>query len=313
MNKKEVDEIIACLPRGETQYTYAKDQYATELLARVVKRGKAVSEIKQSSYRQLLNKKPVKTCLAKAGSGYVSAGNFRHAALECGQEFVLTLSRWGGVGNGYQTSRQGYNLVLQLNFSEEHNARYRQQVNPRYDALFNFPGHPVLRKGQREIFYETLAWSRIDLDFDTNTALIEEIQSDWIREAYQAYQARTRFRHKDSGRYWARQMQCTRVVFAQYVEEALEPYKALWTEAMLMASLRFIVDELGVGTVYYHSCQTGAAVKRIHSQPPRSLYSELPRRFCFEKTRFAPTFLVNSDFLKRMRTVKTPHWYRLSF
>lgn len=41
---------------------------------------------------------------------------------------------------------------------------------------FNYCGHPVSR--QRN----TLAWARLDLDLNSATALIEEIQSDWIRD-----------------------------------------------------------------------------------------------------------------------------------
>lgn len=41
-----------------------------------------------------------------------------------------------------------------------------------------YHGHPV-----RKDDVETLAWARIDLDFASNQALIEEIQSDWVKNA----------------------------------------------------------------------------------------------------------------------------------
>ena len=42
-------------------------------------------------------------------------------------------------------------------------------------------GHPVLAPGERPYFRETLAWARIDLDLVSSEALVEEIQSDWVR------------------------------------------------------------------------------------------------------------------------------------
>lgn len=42
---------------------------------------------------------------------------------------------------------------------------------------------------QHERFRDTLAWSRIDFDFDTGEALIEEIQSDWVRRVKHCVQS----------------------------------------------------------------------------------------------------------------------------
>jgi hypothetical protein len=84
---------------------------------------------------------------------------------------------------------------------------------------------------------------------------------------------------------------------------------------MLSASIDFIHREMGIGTVYYHSHETGGVVKRIDwGQAPRSLYTQLPRRFCFDKTRTAPEFLqANKAFRKRIKRVENPSWYRLAF
>ena len=66
---------------------------------------------------------------------------------------------------------------------------------------------------------------------------------------------------------------------------------------------------------YYHSHETGGVVKRIDwGQAPRSLYSRLPRRFCFEPTPAAPRFLqTNRGFRKRIKKAKNPYWYKLTF
>jgi hypothetical protein len=95
----------------------------------------------------------------------------------------------------------------------------------------------------------------------------------------------------------------------------LAPYLSLWQEAMLSASIDFIHRELGIGTIYYHSHETGGVVKRIEwGQAPRSLYTQLPKRFCFDRTQTAPEFLqVNRGFRRRIKKVKSPSWYRLGF
>ncbi|MEM6335100.1 MAG: hypothetical protein AAF752_00940, partial [Bacteroidota bacterium] len=42
--------------------------------------------------------------------------------------------------------------------------------------------------------------------------------------------------------------------------------------------------------IYFHTDAGGRQLKPM-ANPPRSLYSRLPRRFCFTETETAPTFL----------------------
>lgn len=305
-----VKEIIACLPRGQTAFDYAKDAYALELLKRVHGTQARIGDIKKTRWGRLLNKPALKAALGRSGG---LLHKLETPSRE--QTFVLSLGYWGSArGQSWkQTSRPGYNLVLQLNFPPDHDARYAQLVKPRTDALFNYQGHPVLRRGKREFFHETLAWARIDLDFHTGEALIEEIQSDWVREAKSAIDTRIRHRHKWEGRYWARKMGGTVTQLREYSDTVLAPYATLWDEAMLFAAIRFVHDELGLKRIYYHGFETGAAAKRItYTLPPRSLYTDLPRRLCFEKTTLPPAFLWHdADFRRRVRRVSNRHWYRM--
>ena len=62
---------------------------------------------------------------------------------------------------------------------------------------------------------------------------------------------------------------------------------------MLAATIWFLREEIGISRIYYHTHEYGAQLKRIRwGLPPRSLYTSLPRRFCFERTEEAPEFLV---------------------
>ena len=90
------------------------------------------------------------------------------------------------------------------------------------------------------------------------------------------------------------------------------PYTNIWDEAMLAATLEFVKNELGIGRVYYHSYETGPALKFVEGNSPRNLYTRLPKRFCFEKTQENPEFLQSDRrFKKMMRKIATPLWYRL--
>ena len=315
MELRELQEVLACLPKDETPYVYPRDGYALMLLSRYVGAGKSIAEIRRSPYAQLLHKPQVKQALARAGGGFLSRQHLRQPE-KGGLEFVLTLNKWGGSDDSayYQTSRRGYNLVLQLNFSAQQQQEFERLVRPRYSAIFNYRGHPILRRGQRPYFYDTLAWARIDVDFDLNQALIEEVQSDWVRYARYALWARRHRRHKRDGRAWARKMSANVFELAHYVEHELAPYARQWQEAVLTAAIEFIRQELGISVLYYHSADTGAAVKRIDGElPPRSLYSELPRRLCFEPTWQAPHMVARfAEVRRRLRQSGHDQWYRLS-
>lgn len=314
MNNDLAEEIIACLPRGRTLYSYHKDRYAALLLAHQLgDETHKVAALKQTPYARLLEKPIIKTMLANAGDGLVSAERLNMVWDDPALVFILTLSTWGNkdYDTYYQTSRAGYNLVLQMNFTNKHEREFERLVEPHCSSAFNTSYHPVLMPGDREFFRETLAWARIDLDFDTNEALIEEIQSDWIREARDVLKEIIRegeenAKHHEHFSYLGSDLQHLR----QYVDEILQPYEAVWAEAMLWAAVQFIWDELGINTVYYHSYDTGCAVK--HCTPPRSLYTSLPRKFCFQKTITPPSFLVKEKtFRKALKKVDNPYFYQL--
>ena len=72
---------------------------------------------------------------------------------------------------------------------------------------------------------------------------------------------------------------------------------------MLSATLFFIVEELGIRDIWYHSWDTGNLLKGIsgRSLPPRSLYTRLPRRFCFSETEAMPGLLQCRQTRRRLR------------
>ncbi len=310
MKKQDVEEIIHCLPQDKTLFYYFKDRYAPLLLSKVFPENTTVADIKKSRFSPLLNKPVVKQVLAKLGGSAISCNNLLYCWDPSGKQFLLTLGTWGAdkCDYYYQTSRRGHNLVLQLNFSNEHDSPFQKLINRNY--WFNYTNHPVLKKGERSYFRQTLAWARIDLEFRCGEALIEEIQSDWVKRARRDYlHAKRKVSCHIKNNCRCPYMEWYKAV-VQYYEAVLQPYNDLWAEAMLAAAVNFIVDELGLRRIYYHTQETGKAVKRCN--PPRSLYTELPRKFCFQRTGEVPMFLTEDRFfLKKYKKVKSPSWYTL--
>lgn len=60
----------------------------------------------------------------------------------------------------------------------------------------------------------------------------------------------------------------------------------------MWAAMVFLRDELGLRRIYYQTAESGPLLKRIGGMtPPLSLYTDLPRRFCFQKTSEPPAFI----------------------
>ncbi|VAW91050.1 hypothetical protein MNBD_GAMMA22-2608 [hydrothermal vent metagenome] len=310
-----VNEIISCMPKERTIFRYFKDRYAFMLLERFIGEGESVATIKRSSFSGLLNKPDVKLAIANAGKGILTSTILNSVWPEDTHHFILTLGSWGSNSRRWdQTSRRGYNLVLQLNFSNEHDEQYKRMAKPKFESILNFIGHPILELEERDYFRETLAWSRIDLDFDKNEVLIEEIQCDWLRRAKNLLRNARFYRERNinmSNR-WGFTGSLDNII--KYCEEVLLPYNKIWSEAMLAATIEFIDKELGIKNIYYHSDSTGYKVKKIkYDKPPRSLYSKLPSKFCFSKTNNAPDFLLQDKNFKQIyKKVDNPEWYRMA-
>lgn len=284
MKRAELKEILRCLPKYRTRFYYFKDRYALLLLNLAIAGETSKKELGATQFSKLLDKSVVKEILAQCRGRALSGQDF-DAYWPCRYEcYFLTLGIWGSKeGHWDQTSRKGHNLVLQLNFSSKHDDPYRKLVDPEDDRPFEFYGHPVAKAP-----YHTLAWSRLDIDLTRGEALIEEIQNDWIREALWA--RRMAVRDRGPNYYWGSKLQNDWVI--RYVDSNLRQHEGIWDEAMLAATLWFLRKEIGIRTIYFHTHETGASLKKISGRlPPRSLYTKLPRKFCFTETRESPGFL----------------------
>lgn len=321
MESQAVNEIIRCLPRDRTLFYYFRDRYALMLLSLLGSTGTSrrtgepllLNELKQSRFGKLLQKPQMQQLTKQCGSGVMPLEWLEAVWPESTRQFVLTLDTWGDTeDDDMQTSRKfHYNLVLQLNFNNRHREQFVRMARPTDEVWINDVGHPVVERDQDRFFRDTLAWARIDLDFAHNEALIEEIQTDYIRDVKWIYR---RIKHDgvNPQRFGVRAGSWE---LEEYLDRVLEAYVGIWDEAMLTAAIDFIVRELGITRIWYHSHATGNIVKDIEgSGPPKSLYTSLPKRFCFAPVCTPPRFLMADERFRRVhRKIGDPLWYRLNF
>lgn len=312
MDAKLLDEVIACFPEERTTFCYFKDQYAVYLLKQYLASAisNEIHQIKQSKLKRLLDKPLLKETIKSSGNGRLELAQLESVWPAQIEHYVLTLGRWGHKRryDWNQTSRPGANLVLQLNLNHQFEAMFRAVAGCHLNKLTS-AAHP--KSGRRNA---TLSWARLDMDFETGEILIEEIQSDLIRDLeYTLKRALCARGVNDMRIYWSRQ-RLDRKKVAAYCEYVIAEQKKIWAEAMMAATLWFVQQELGFRKIYYHSFDTGKVMKKIKgSAPPHSLYTDLPEKFCFETTTLAPTFIAkNSRAKRRLKAAVNPQWYVLA-
>ncbi len=303
MKAEEVQEILDCLSSERIKYHYFKDRYCFELLSREVKSQGGelcIQALRRVRNARFLAKPSVKTMMAHINPQRITVDDIESYWPDSSEAFTLTMDCWGGGDKNWdQTSRLGCSLVLQLNFSSEHVNLLNKLVKPVRSKVgpFNRCLHPVNRQGRI-----TLAWSRIDISFETNEALIEEIQSDWIRNTGSAVERMQRIRRRNSAakpRDGGYAIECSYENLVEYHRLVVQRYEHLWPEAMLWATIEFIRQELGINKIFYHTYETGRKLKRA-GEPPRSLYTKLPEQFGFRVQEQLPLFLEQDKWINRV-------------
>lgn len=318
MKLKEVEEVIACLGNERRVAYYFKDRYCLELIEYEIKRrgtdSLRVSELNKGNLAALRQKPVIAEVIKNCRGNHVGLYDLQKAwpkQLLC---YVVTLATWGD-GDRYcdQTSRKQRNLVLRINFDGAHIAAYEKLIKPESEkGPFEYWGHPVSRGRQK-----TIGWIRMDISFDTNEVLIEEIQTDWLRRSERASQNAKSVLSGRSSDFTGKLIHNSLANFDDlkyYVNTLLKPYRELWPELAMDCAIRFIRDELGITNIFYHTFETGIKIKGIWGKPPRSLYTKLPKKFGFELTDHAPEMLVQHTFARRcIKAINEPRWYKKCF
>ncbi len=299
MTPEAIAALRQDLPFAEP-FHYYRDRESAWLLQARMPGDMHVRDVRQGPLAKLLDRPLIKP-LTAAGGGMLRRNDLRmlaradcafdydgltaagYGALEtvfdtAWMDFEITYEGWGDSDWRWaQMSRPGVNLVLQLGFPSDHGALLERTVGAKERSKFESSLHPVRYDGR-----PTLAWSRLDIDTATGTALIEEVQCDWLRYV------RAVLRHLKQQQPRSRQMRVTQ----EYEMALTAQYDKVWSRALLLAVLILLRDRLGIETIFMHQPIPGALMKWIvNDPPPVSLYSALPKAFCFEPTRDVPPFL----------------------
>jgi hypothetical protein len=290
MTSAELEGIISLFGQDMPHYHYFRDKYALLLAAWSVGEGSKVADMKRSRIAGLLQKDVLKQHCAR--HAILTEANLLAETGPVGWSFRQSLGAWGWEDGWWgQVSRKGKSLVLRLDFQKDHDKTVgKLGLETAIERL----------EGRNHMHFEesyNLAWARIDLDWETGEVLIEEIQNDWLRNAYSLFSGQTA---RGGGRFynWHASKGTSRNgwKFEEYYETVVQPLEKVWSEAMLSATLEFVRNTLGLRLVYMHTDECGARLKDIwfESRPPKSIYQDLPKRFCFEQVNYAPTFLSRS-------------------
>jgi hypothetical protein len=318
MEMREAREVAASLARARPRLVYYPHRYAAWLLGRRAGRGTPVRDLRRSRHARLLDNGLVRGIAARAGDGVLTQQALEHAEPMRAEVYRIGLTTWGPARGSdwspgwYQTSRPGANIVLLLDFPLRHNALYRRLLDPEARLPMVDRMHPHARLPDL-----TLAWARIDIDLAAGEALIEEIQSDWIREFRWLWEAASKLeseadRDRVVQEWW--RGPATFAALERYWTRVLAHHRAWWPEATLFAALWLLFEQLRIRRIYFHTPEGGVQRKRIRgSAPPRSLYTQLPRRFGFEVTPQGPALFRTTQSCKPIARCDAEDlpWYRL--
>ncbi|MBD3679067.1 MAG: hypothetical protein HUJ27_11810 [Rhodobacteraceae bacterium] len=324
MTPSEIIAIRAAQPE-EREFVYFHDREVPWLLSNLMPAEATVPELRKGPGARLLERPLVKQVIAASGGRVLR----QDIAATADPNKVQPLTRAGDAGvvaatkqvwlpyqitfdewatekpkrwaPHHQMSRPGGNLVLQVNFPVVQDRIFDSHLPERERENFEFSDHPVRTEGR-----PTMAWVRLDIDHDSGQALIEEVQSDWFR-----YVTMRRDEVSDDDPE-SRHL----VNLERYEAQLRKGFGKNWARVALFAALRLLRDDLGIRTVFYHQPIAGRVLKRISdSGPPKSLYTDLPRRFAFQPTRFAPDFLLEHCVLTlgKLRSRPEPLFWRLDF
>lgn len=292
-------EVMACLPKGRTLFHYSKDDYAFLLLHLMAQKEQRIQNIRRGHAARLLEKPALKPHLARCPDGRILPDSIpRHQYLPDGQAYRLTLGIWGDDLEFWrynQVSRKGVSLVLQVNLNQSFTKKLSRCVDLGENDPFEVTWHPV-RNGR----HPTLAWCRLDFDLEKREALIEEVQSDLLRDvkAVVGAAARAAKRRRKTFRMYGSEFR-TRAMLDLWRKD-FSAHEKTWHEATLTAAISFLIEELGMKQIYYHTPESGKFLKEIRGTlPPASLYTSLPKKFCFQLTDQCPDLVKQDKRWKR--------------
>lgn len=316
MDSSTIDELLEVFSAHQTFYYY-KDKFVIDRILRSGQEQINTQTLRNAGLLQCANNALVKKLLTMAQGALLPQDLYSYWP-EDGLCFNITFGKWGEAplkgrkADWYQTSRSGYSLVLQLNFSTEHIRDFFRYLKPDSGIhTFQYGGHPIAKRK-----FATMGWCRMDVDFETDEVLIEELQTDWLREVSALEKRLKVLKTEENAKHCleCHGLSTSKEHWNKYLS-TFHKYSSVWSEALLHASVDFARKELGINNVWMHSYDSGNLFKELKwSKPPKSLYTKLPKKYGFEPVKEGPAFLQKERYLKRyFKTAaqKNVGWYKL--
>jgi hypothetical protein len=144
MERRDLEEIIACLPQERSHFRYFKDYYALQLLGWIAGEGISLEGLRRGPFAPLLQKPVVRPLLAACGDGRLDRQRVRGRWVEPSLPFLLTLGRW--QGGGWRPPRSLYTRLPRRFCFREHLGLPRLLDNRR-------TARPLLRARVEPRFY----------------------------------------------------------------------------------------------------------------------------------------------------------------
>jgi hypothetical protein len=305
MDKNDLSELLACLSKDKTHFHYFHDYYAVQLLTIAAERYQTLSSLKQSRFGKLLNNATVTQLISGCQNDRLDLEQFKYFWREPSTTYLLTTGIWRNRRvDVIQTSRPRYSLALHLNFNHQHNKIMQKSEVFDYIDYMRFQWLPF-------DFKKTLACARLDIDLDKGEALIEEIRSDWAKVTIRLHKTLMKYIAIEQRHHGHIDIKATRMLrYHKFVDPILKE----WSQTVLSATIDFIYHELGLKQIWYHTWEVGNCLKVVdaHHHCPKSLYTRLPRQFCFERVEHLPDILNNRHTIKCLYRAKMePVFYQL--
>lgn len=332
MNAQEINDILSCLQDDNQPYKgcyYHYEHAHVHLLVsrwlqqfndapfhKETGRVATVADFKTSKYARWQHTPVIKQWLASHAGRHAVLTPLPHIGLVDSKAkpmgYAITLGKWGSEDKSdylwwNQTSRLGYNLVVQLNLPLDVLRTYQAMKVDDPVENCQMTCHPVHEKRL------TLAWARLDIDLANSQVLIEEIQSDWIGELTWSLKDATKNycdeccqyncdKHQGIFHYYGSPIRTKHYI--DTMQKYHKQYKNTWANMILTATLDFIWRELGRDIhVFYHQYDFGCALKGC--EPPKSLYSAVPEKLGFKITEEFPQMLMDNKLTqKKLNNIK---------
>lgn len=211
-------------------------------------------------------------------------------AQQLSTNYLVEYSGWNdNLQRSVEDNREVGQLVLQIVATPE---MIEEMSTDKTYELFNLINETSERSGHPAAKNQ-IGWARLELNEDEEYILIDEIQCDHMnaisriyKEKYQDSTYEEHMRDK-----WGLSEEEMKNI-TEKLKEIIKPFPLVVTEA-----ISEFAKKNGFKKLFWHTYESGKKLK--HNEPPKSLYTVIPRKNYFQPTEERP-FDLEGKFLARL-------------